>query len=205
MDTTCEYYCYRKNRHATSYDIDRADKIELVFFDMDGVLADTISSWKHIHDSFGTSNERSVDEYLKGNIDDLEFIKRDVALWKENSRFVKKDAIKDILFEIPLMEGTKKCMSFLKKNNIKPAIVSAGLDILAEKVAKDLKIDYMFANGVKNDKNGRLTGEGILQVQLMYKDKNVIFSSSLKYQYFLPKRIYSLGNGTTKMVTIFNK
>jgi hypothetical protein len=38
-----------------------------------------------------------------------------------------------------------------------------------------------------------------------YKDKNVIFSSSLKYQYSLPKRIYSLGNGTTKMVTIFNK
>jgi len=44
--------------------------IEKLYLDMDGVLTDTISSWKHIHDYFDTSNERSVDKYLKGKIDD---------------------------------------------------------------------------------------------------------------------------------------
>ena len=174
MDQTCDYYCYRTNRESTNYDIGKAGKIELVFFDMDGVLADTISSWKHIHDYFETSNERSVDEYLKGNIDDLEFIKRDVSLWKENGKFTSKDVIQNILSDIPLMDGAEKFMSFLRKNNIKTAIVSAGLDILAERVAEELGIDYVFANGVKNNENARLTGEGILQVQLMYKDKNVM-------------------------------
>jgi len=173
MDPTCRFYCYRKNRDAFNYNVAKADKIELVFFDMDGVLADTISSWKHIHDYFETSNERSVDEYLRGNIDDLEFIKRDVLLWKENGKLTRKDTLQDILYDVPLIEGAEKCLSFLKNNNIKTAIVSAGLDILAEKVARELSIDYVFANGVKIDDDGRLTGEGILQVQLIYKDKNV--------------------------------
>lgn len=173
MASTCRFYCYRKNRDAVNYNIDKAKKIALVFFDMDGVLTDTISSWKHIHDYFGTSNERSVDEYLKGNIDDLEFIKRDVSLWKENGRFTSKDIIRDILYDIPLMKGAGECISFLRKHNIKTAIVSAGLDVLAEKVAREIGINYVSANGVKNDEKGRLTGEGILKVQLMYKDKSV--------------------------------
>jgi phosphoserine phosphatase len=140
---------------------------------MDGVITDTISSWKHIHDYFQTSNERSVDLYLKGKIDDLEFIKRDVSLWKKNGEFVHINTIKDILDKIPLIKGSKKCISFLKKNKVKTVIISAGLDILAERVKEEIGCDYVYANGIKNDENGRLTGEGILRVQLMYKDKIV--------------------------------
>jgi len=140
---------------------------------MDGVLTDTISSWKYIHDYFGTSNERSVDEYLKGKINDLEFIKKDVSLWKIDGKFTHKNTIRDILQDIPLMKGARKCISFLKKYNIKTTIVSAGLDVLAERVAKQLSIDYVFANGVKTDKNGRLTGEGILNVKLKNKDEAI--------------------------------
>jgi len=140
---------------------------------MDGVLADSISSWKSIHDYFGVSNEGSVDEYLRGHIDDLEFIKRDVSLWKQNGLYTTRGVLENILFTIPLMNGAEECLSFLRNHNIRTAIVSAGLDILAEKVAEDLGIDYAYANGVKLDKTGRLTGEGLLQVQLIYKDKNV--------------------------------
>ncbi len=173
MVSTCRFYCYRNNRDAVNHTIDKANKITLVFFDMDGVLTDTISSWKHIHDYFGTSNERSVDEYLKGNLTDLEFIKKDVSLWKINGKFTYKDTIRDILYNIPLMKGAKKCISFLIERGIKTAIVSAGLDILAKKVAKELSIDYVFANGLKTDKNGMLTGDGILNVKLIYKDEAV--------------------------------
>jgi len=163
-----------ENRKPINYNVKKADKIEIVFFDMDGVLADTISSWKHIHDYFGTSNERSVDEYLRGNIDDLEFIKRDVSLWKKNGQFTSVDVIQNILSEIPILNGAEQCIAFLRKNNVKTAIISAGLDILARRIAKKLGIDYVFANGIKEDENGMLTGEGILKVQLMYKDKNVL-------------------------------
>jgi len=173
MNPNCRFYCYKKSRDPFNYDIKKVCDLKLVFFDMDGVLTDTISSWKHIHDYFGTSNERSVDEYLKGNIDDMEFIKRDVSLWRENGKFITEDVLRNILIDIPLMKGAEKCISFLNNKNILTVIVSAGLDILAERVAKQLDINYVIANGVKTDKNGRLTGEGILKVRLMYKDEAV--------------------------------
>lgn len=173
MNPNCRFYCYKNSREPFTYDIANARNLKLVFFDMDGVLTDTISSWKHIHDYFGTSNERSVDDYLKGKIDDMEFIRRDVSLWKENGKFITKDTLRDILYDIPLMKGAEQSISFLKNKNIITVIVSAGLDILAEKVAKELDINHVIANGVKTDKSGRLTGEGILNVRLMYKDEAV--------------------------------
>jgi phosphoserine phosphatase len=139
-------------------------------FDMDGVLTDILSSWKYIHDYFNTSNERSVDDYLKGKIDDMEFIRRDASLWKENGKPIKKDKLVEILSDVPLMKGADKCIDYLSDKNIKTAIVSAGLDILANRVAKDLGINYVLANGIKTDNNGYLNGQGILGVKLMYKD-----------------------------------
>jgi len=140
---------------------------------MDGVLLDTVSSWRYIHEYFGTTNERSIIPYLRGDIDYLEFIKRDVSLWKKKGEFVKKTTIQKILYSIPFIEGINECISFLKEHEILTAIVSAGLDILAEKVAMDLGIDYTFANEVKVGNDGRLTGEGVLNVELIHKDKNV--------------------------------
>ena len=168
------------------------DKLELVIFDMDGVLTDIISSWKYIHDFFKTSNERSVDEYLKGKIDDLEFIKRDVSLWKEDGKPITENRLVEILSDVPLMNGADKVIKTLKKNNIKTAIVSAGLDLLAKKTAKELGIDFVRSNGIKTDINGHLTGEGILKVRLMYKDLAV---KSLSKELKIPlNRIASVGN-----------
>jgi len=175
MDSNCNLSCYRKKRSHQPSNIEKANTIQLIFFDMDGVITDTISSWKYIHDYFGTSNERSVNDYLEGNIDDLEFIKRDVSLWKENGKLTNIQKIENILSQIKLIKGAKECFTHLHKKRIPTAIVSAGLDILAQRVAKNLGIKYVFANGIKQDRNGNLTGDGILNVQLMYKDKNVRF------------------------------
>jgi len=173
MNSKCEFYCYRNQREPTTPIVTQGDTVNLVIFDMDGVLVDTISSWKHVHDFFKTSNMRSVNMYLQGKIDDLEFIKRDVSLWKENDKLTTKQKLTDILESIPLMKGAKKTIDTLHSKNIRTAIVSAGLDILAQRVTQNIGIDYTFANGVQVDANGRLTGEGILGVKLMYKDKTV--------------------------------
>ena len=177
MKQDCIWYCYRNTRKKNQHITNNIDKIKLVLFDMDGVLTDIISSWKYIHDHFNTSNERSVNEYLKGKIDDMEFIRRDASLWKENEKPIKEEKLAIILSDVPLMKGARECILNLKKNNIQTAIISAGLDILANKVAKELGIDYVVANGVNTDKDGRLNGVGILGVKLMYKDiavKNLV-------------------------------
>lgn len=168
------------------------DELDLVIFDMDGVLTDVISSWKYVHDYFNTSNERSVDEYLKGKIDDMEFIRRDASLWMENGKPVTRGKLVEILSDVPLMKGAKECISYLKNHNVKTAIVSAGLDILAKRVAKNLGIDYVYSNGVKTDKEGRLNGVGILEVRLMHKDETV---NKLSKQLKIPlQKIASVGN-----------
>jgi len=188
----CKYYCYQNTRETNKIKTNVRDTLELVIFDMDGVIADTISSWKYIHDYFGSSNERSVNEYLKGKIDDAEFIKRDVSLWKENGKPVTRDKLVEILSNVTLMKGAEKCITRIKKYNVKTAIVSAGLDILAERMAKELGIDYILANGIKTDGNGRLSDEGIIGVRLMYKDKAV---SKLSSQLGIPlERIAAVGN-----------
>jgi len=188
----CRFYCYRNTRKQNQYTTNMMSKLELVIFDMDGVLTDIISSWKYIHDYFKTSNERSVNDYLKGKIDDMEFIKRDVFLWKENGKPTTKDRLVEILSDVPLMKGAKKCITNLKENEIKTAIISAGLDILAGKVAEELGIDYVLANGVKTDEQGYLSGVGVLGVRLMYKDWAV---KTLAEQQNIPlERIASVGN-----------
>jgi phosphoserine phosphatase len=190
--TTCSYYCYQNTRNPYQFNKKKLDKIQLVVFDMDGVITDTISSWKYIHDYFGSNNERSVDDYLKGKIDDKEFIKRDVSLWKENGKPIKRDKLVKILSDVPLMKGAENCMTSLKNKGIETGIISAGLDILAEDVASRLGIDHIFANGIKTDKDGRLTGEGIIGVKLMYKDESV---KKLSEQSGIPfHRIVAVGN-----------
>jgi len=188
----CKFYCYKNTREKHYFKPKKMDKLELVIFDMDGVLTDIISSWKYIHDFFKTSNKRSVDEYLKGKIDDMEFIKRDVSLWRENGKPITQDKLVKILSDVPLMKGADKCIKILRKNNIKTAIVSAGLDLLAYKTAEELGIDYVKSNGIKIDENGRLTGEGILKVRLMYKDLAV--KSLLKDLKIPLGRVASVGN-----------
>jgi phosphoserine phosphatase len=173
MDPKCKYHCYRKTREINKVNTKKPNKIKLVVFDMDGVLTDTISSWKYVHDYFGSSNDRSVNAYLEGKIDDMEFIKRDVSLWRINDRPVNIVKLVEILSEVPLMRGVKECISSLRSHSVKTAIVSAGLDILARRVAGETGIDYVFANGLKTDKNGFATGQGILNVKLMYKEKTI--------------------------------
>lgn len=188
----CRFYCYRKTREKNPPRIKKMDKLELVIFDMDGVLTDIISSWKYIHDYFKTSNERSVNEYLKGEIDDMEFIRRDAILWKENGKPTTINRIADILSDVQLMKGAKESIDNLKRNNIETAIVSAGLDILSDKVATELGIDYVYSNGVKTDNEGHLNGEGIVGVRLMYKDLTV---RKLAEKLNLPlERIAAVGN-----------
>ena len=170
---SCSYYCYLKTREPNPVKTSKINKVELVIFDMDGVITDTISSWKYLHDYFGTSNEKSVNDYLKGKIDDMEFIRRDANLWKKNGKPITRDMLVEILSGVPLMKGAKQCMSTIKSHGIQTAIVSAGLDVLAERVARELAMGHVFANGVKSDEDGYLNGVGILGVGLMYKDRVV--------------------------------
>ncbi|MCU0859537.1 MAG: HAD-IB family phosphatase [Thermoplasmata archaeon] len=147
---------------------------KLVVFDMDGVLADTESSWVYVHRHFQVNNDHSLHAYLKGEIDDLEFIRRDIALWKAKEPGVTEGRIDDILSKVPIMPGAKETVSALKGRGVRTAIVSAGIDLLSRRIARELGIDMELANGLSTDGTGRLSGEGVLRVKLMDKGDSVV-------------------------------
>ena len=188
----CKKYCYRKTKKNQKKRYCKIEKLKLVIFDMDGVLTDTYSSWRYIHDFFKTTNEKSVQEYIEGKIDDMEFIRRDANLWIENHKLIKIDKLRKILSDIKIMKGARETLEFLNKNKIQTAIVSAGLDILANRVGNILKIDHIYSNGLKTDNNGYLTGDGILKVKL--NRKNEVVNQISKTQKISKENIISVGN-----------
>ncbi len=175
MKHICTTHCYRKRLGLNGEGRPaRHPKIELAVFDMDGVLVDAKSSWAWVHNHFRCNNNESVERYLKGEIDDLEFIRRDIALWrKSDSEHSTISDISSILEDVPIMKGAKECMDRLAENGVVLGIVSAGLDLLANRVAHELGMEHVYANGLLAGRGGILSGEGILRVPLVDKASSV--------------------------------
>ncbi len=142
--------------------------LELVCFDMDGVLTNGVSSWVRVHEHYGVSNEAALKAFIDGEIDDHEFIRRDVALWLKNGPVRLRD-IEKILAQPPIMPGGQELVEALHDQGIATAIVSGGLEPMARDVARRLGIQEVHANGLVTHKDGTLTGEGSLRTPLVNK------------------------------------
>lgn len=163
--------------------------IELIVFDMDGVLVDIRSSWAWIHDYFGVNNDGSLEAYMDGEIDDLEFIRRDINLWKSKDRYICREDIIKILQEVPVMDGFEECIPVLSEDYL-TAIISGGLKPLAEYIDGNY-FDRVMANDLE-EIDGRLTGEGILEVEL--KNKGEAFEKLLSEMGVEKKETVAIGN-----------
>ena len=162
--------CPHSYRTRRAERVERDGPIELVVFDMDGVLIDNGSSWVLVHRHFGVQNEGGLTRYLAGQIDDHEFVRTDVALWTKKGP-VHTTMLDKILSRPDFMLGARETVKALHDHGMVTAIVSGGLDYMANRVAHALGIDDVYANGLHVDARGNITGEGILRVPL--KDKSV--------------------------------
>ena len=145
----------------------RRNPIRLVCFDLDGVLLEARSSWVTVHDHFGVANEASLRAFLKGEIDDDEFIRRDVALWLKARPDLRIDEIEHVLAKgARLVRGALATVRALQKAGVECAIVSGGIDLTAVATAERLGITRVSANGLTTDAHGRLTGAGVVRTPL---------------------------------------
>ena len=137
--------------------------IKLAAFDMDGTVLEHNSSWVAIHQHYGTGTKAatSLRLYTEGKIGYREFMHRDIASWPKG---VTKDEIEDILSDYTIRREAPSTFRELRKRGIKTALVTSGIDILANKVAEELEIDYWVANGLKFDRSGILQPDGIGRV-----------------------------------------
>ncbi|MGB9659044.1 MAG: HAD-IB family phosphatase [Nitrososphaerales archaeon] len=148
-------------------------KYKLIAFDLDGTLLVEKSSWNAIHEYFGTKSiaRQTYDLYCKGIIDYKEFMRRDIATWPKPLHISK---ISEILSNLNLREEAKEVVDAIHRKGIETAIISAGISLLADSVAKKLNIKHIYANELCVDENGFLTGDGIMRVDLMFKHLTLI-------------------------------
>lgn len=148
--------------------------VELVCFDMDGVLIDVGSSWVMVHRHFGVQNEASLRAYLNGEFDDREFIRRDASLWLRLKPKIARADFESIFRTPPFMPGVERTIATLKAEGVEVAIVSGGVDVMAESVAKRLGMPRVAANGFVYDQDGHITGEGVVRTPLNDKAAPVV-------------------------------
>ncbi|MGC2289009.1 MAG: HAD-IB family phosphatase [Thermoplasmata archaeon] len=148
--------------------------VKFVAFDMDGTLLDVSSSWAEVHRFFGDENTAALQLFLADRIDDREFMRRDLALWRGHRPEITENDLASILAPVPLMPGAHELFDALRSRGIRTAIVSGGLDVIAQRIGRELGIDRVLANGFVLDGKGRLTDEGIVRVPIKRKGDVVL-------------------------------
>ncbi len=168
------------------------DRFDLVAFDMDGVLVNYTSCWTWIHDHFQVRNEAALQEFIHGRIDDMEFMRRDIALWRRIRPELCRKEIESILAPLPFNAGIGETVSALRERGVKTVIISGGLDIVAERIADAFGFDDWLANGVECGEDGKLTGEGLLRVEL--RNKRSALDAILKKHHVKRERAACVGD-----------
>ncbi len=141
-----------------------------IAFDLDGTLVEKESSWLTIHEFFNTidKEQTNIKAYTRGLIDFEEFMNREISFWPKNLHIT---LIEDILSDYSIKKNAYSIVNNLRNTGFFIIIVSAGIDILAYKVAKDLEVLHILANGLEIDDKGYLTGKSIYRVDLIDKHK----------------------------------
>ena len=163
-----------------------------VVFDCDGVLVDSVSSWKTLHDGFGTDNSKNLSRFIAGELTDVEFMRSDIAMWKAIQDPIHKDELFRMYSGVSLMEGTRETVQALQDAGIYVAIVSAGVDLFVSSIAAMLKVDDWIANGFEFDADGYLTDDGICRLHA--SGKGDVINRLMDMHGFKPEEVVSVGD-----------
>lgn len=130
----------------------------LICFDMDSTLIQTecideLAMRAGVGDKVKAITERA----MRGEIDFKESFTQRVSLLKG----LDISVMKDIAEHLPITEGADRLMSVLKRCGYKIAILSGGFTYFGEQLRRRYGIDYVYANELEIDENGKLTGRYI--------------------------------------------
>ena len=163
-----------------------------VVFDCDGVLVDSVSSWKTLHDGFGTDNSKNLSRFIAGEISDVEFMRSDIAMWKAIRNPIHEDELFRMYSGVALMKGARETVQHLQDAGVYVAIVSAGVDLFVSSIAAMLKVDDWIANGFEFDEDGFLSDNGICRLHA--SGKGDVINRLMEMHGFAPGEIVSVGD-----------
>ena len=133
----------------------------LICFDMDSTLIQTevideLARKHGVYEQVAAITESA----MRGEIDFKESFTQRCKLLKG----LDVSVMKDIAENLPFTEGVDRLMYVLKKYGYKIAILSGGFTFFGEYIQKKYDIDYVYANELEIDDNGKLTGNYVGEV-----------------------------------------
>ncbi|MCQ2239258.1 MAG: phosphoserine phosphatase SerB [Bacteroidaceae bacterium] len=133
----------------------------LICFDMDSTLIQTeCIDELAIRAGVGDEVKAITESAMRGEIDFKESFTRRVALLKG----LDVSVMREIAENMPITEGVDRLMFVLKKYGYKIAILSGGFTFFGEYLQRKFGIDYVYANELEVDDNGKLTGHYVGEV-----------------------------------------
>ncbi len=116
------------------------ERTYLVAFDMDGTLLTINSSWEFIHRLLGTMDIATTYRrmYERGEIDYRKWAELDVSTWRGKDFSL---VLREIQF-LELTEHSREAVSLLKEGGFIVGVISSGLDVIAERVCRELEMDF---------------------------------------------------------------
>lgn len=133
----------------------------LICFDMDSTLIQTecideLAKRAGVGEQVAAITARA----MRGEIDFKESFEERVALLKG----LDVGVMQDIAEHLPITEGTDRLMSVLKRCGYKIAILSGGFTYFGEFLQRRYGIDYVYANELEIDEDGKLTGNYVGEI-----------------------------------------
>jgi len=129
--------------------------IRLVVFDADGTLTCHSSIWWRLHEHFRTEElgKTYFDQFFAGEITYNQWAELDAGLWKGQPI----EEVMRVVAETKIVPGAQETIARLKEQGIQVAILSGGLDILADDIGRRVGIEYVLTNRLLSS-DGILTG-----------------------------------------------
>ena len=133
----------------------------LVCFDMDSTLIETeVIDELAMRAGVGDKVKAITERAMRGEIDFRESFAERVALLKG----LDVSVMKDIAEHLPITEGVGRMMEVLKRAGFKTAILSGGFTYFGNYLKQKFGFDYVYANELEIDSDGRLTGRYLGEV-----------------------------------------
>ncbi len=133
----------------------------LICFDMDSTLIQTeVIDELAKYAGVGEKVKEITESAMRGEIDFKESFTKRVSLLKG----LDASVMQEIAENLPMTEGLERVMLALKKYGYKIAILSGGFTYFGQYMQRKFNIDYVYANELEVDDDGKLTGHYVGEI-----------------------------------------
>jgi phosphoserine phosphatase len=161
-----------------------------LLFDLDGTLTSVPSFWQHLHEALNQWHREAEDyqrQFQEGKIDYATFCRLDARHWQGR----RVSELRKIADAVAIRAGAKEVREWLRSRGLKVGVISTGLTLLADRIHRELDLDFTIANRLVT-RAGQFTGEVKINVEHGRKDDAVsLFCGQFGIP---PRRVISVGD-----------